>query len=234
MKIVSLLVLGFMIEVGSGGGYRIAMGEEPVAVATDPLKQDLMATAEPFVNLVQLGPGVHMVKLDDNGQVISCVAVGESRMSTVLGAARGKQNARNNAALRASGEFAKWLREEVSVVESTSQETILTLESQPDESGEAAIPLESGRAIEKSTAEYTSKANAVMRGLLLLHVHVDPTSKTCTVVKGWSVANAEAARQARADNLLDESDPKSNVSPRTSPQLEGSTVTSPAAAGFLP
>ena len=52
---------------------------------------------EKMDNLVKQGPGVHNIKKDDKGRVQSLIVVGQSRISTVLGAAKGKEIARKKA-----------------------------------------------------------------------------------------------------------------------------------------
>ena len=66
---------------------------------------------EQMDNLVKQGPGVHNIKKDDKGRVQSLVVVGQSRISTVLGAAKGKEVARKRAAQSANAVFVQWLGE---------------------------------------------------------------------------------------------------------------------------
>ncbi len=54
--------------------------------------------------IAQLGPGVHAIKKDGKGRITSCIVVGQSRISTVLGKAKGLQNARMKARLDASAQ----------------------------------------------------------------------------------------------------------------------------------
>ena len=49
---------------------------------------------EKMDNLVKEGPGVHNIKKDAKGRVLSLVVVGQARLSTVLGEAKGEEMAR--------------------------------------------------------------------------------------------------------------------------------------------
>jgi hypothetical protein len=52
--------------------------------------------------IAKLGPGVHAIKKDKQGRVMSCIIVGQARISTVLGKAKGLQDARDKARTKRS------------------------------------------------------------------------------------------------------------------------------------
>src|SRR5262249_11545353 len=97
------------------------------------------------------GPGVSNVVCDDKGRIVSALIVGRSRISTVLGASRGKEVALQRASLVADAEFVKWLGSKVSVHESDRSEATLFL--QGAESNDADALSESGKSLEKTSAE---------------------------------------------------------------------------------
>src|ERR1700751_5222182 len=78
--------------------------------------------------IAQLGPGVHAIKKDDKGRIRSCVVVGQSRISTVLGKAEGLEAARTRARLNCAAEFRKCIKEKITVYENAEKETIPLLE----------------------------------------------------------------------------------------------------------
>src|SRR5258707_1935816 len=78
------------------------------------------------------GPGVSNVVRDKKGRILSVLIVGRSRISTVLGATKGKEIAARRASLAADAEFVKWLGSKVDVRESDKDETTLFLEGAED------------------------------------------------------------------------------------------------------
>ena len=72
---------------------------------------------EQIKQLAELGPGIHKVKQDERKALKSCVVVGQARISTALGQAKGLEVARRNARLSAEKEFVKWVRTNVASVE---------------------------------------------------------------------------------------------------------------------
>ncbi len=74
---------------------------------------------EQMAKLAALGPGVHKIQKGKKGQITSCVVVGQARISTALGKAKGLELARDKANLDCSAQFVKWLKEEASVYQSS-------------------------------------------------------------------------------------------------------------------
>ena len=147
---------------------------------------------EQMDNFVKQGPGIHNIKKDKKGRVRSLILVGQSRISTVLGAAKGKEVARQRAEQSAKATFVKWLGEAVVVCESAENETTLFL--QGEESTDKNALSEAGKAVEKNSDTYKSVAAGLIRGLTLLHSNLNAEDKEYSVVYGWSLANAKSAK----------------------------------------
>lgn len=185
---VPVLVVAIVLVVGSVKGDERDSGKKPV---------DKPSVQESFSKIVTLGPGVHHIKADQDGHVRSCIVVGQSRISTVLGKAKGLHTARSRANLAAASEFVKWLKQDVEVRETTEDETILSLEGNRKEDKKTRE--ESGKAVEKNTSQFTAISRGLVRGLQVLHVDVDGEEGVYTVVLGWSADGAAMARQAERD-----------------------------------
>jgi hypothetical protein len=203
-------------------------GAEPKAASVE----------EQMDNLVKQGPGIHNIKKDDKGRVQSLILVGQSRISTVLGATKGKEVARKRAEQSAKAAFMKWLGESVVVRENSTNETTLFL--QGEESKDKDALSEAGKAVEKTSDTYKSVAAGLVRGLTLLHSELNAEDKEYSVVYGWSLANSKSAKDtATHDPGLDD---KSSAPAPPSPsgkdnsnqkKLESKKVTSPEAEDFL-
>jgi len=150
-------------------------------------------TPDPAEKLVALGPGVHKVKKNDDGAVTTLVTIGQARISTVLGKAKGLERARRSAALSADAEFSKWLKSKVSVAESEDSEDIILLENDGGK-----VPKETGKAVEKTSRKMELYSEALLRGLQIIHVDQDPDSETLTVIKGWKADTAEGTKKVAA------------------------------------
>ena len=186
-------------------------------------------TAKTLSELAALGPGVHAVKKDSKGRVTTFVVVGQARVSTALGKAKGLEVARDKAKLDASAQVVKWLGEKVSVHQTTDEETILFIEGSEDNDKDALR--ESGKAVEKSTKKIESVSQGVVRGLQSLHVEVNADDKTYTVVLGWEAKTADAAKELGSPGK-DGADPKKKKP--ADKKLDGKKATSPDAKKFLP
>ena len=144
-----------------------------------------------YAKLVDAGNGVYKVELDDKGRVRSAIVVGQSRISTALGAEKGKEVARQRAELAAKGAFAKWLNEKVSVHQKSEDETILFLEG--NQGNDANAVKESGKAVEKTTSSIESMATSMMRGFKVVHVEVKAEDKSYTLIYRWEAKTVAAA-----------------------------------------
>ena len=174
-------------------------GAEPKAASAE----------EQMDNLVKQGPGIHNIKKDNKGRVKSLIVVGQSRISTVLGATKGKEVARKRAEQSAKAAFVQWLGDKVEVHEGQDNETTLFL--QGDEGNDKEALSEAGKAVEKNTDTYKSVAGGLVRGLTLLHSNLNAEDKEYSVVYGWSLANAKSAKDtATHDPGIDDKPPASD------------------------
>ena len=96
------------------------------AHAQDNAKKD--ETEKAVGKLIELGPGVHQIKMDEKGRLLSCVVVGRAPIHTVLGTEQGTEVARTQAQLAAKAEFRKWLQSTVTIREGAEHETTLSIE----------------------------------------------------------------------------------------------------------
>lgn len=206
-------------------------------------EDDASSFEERMSNIVALGRGVHNPQKDKKGRITACVVVGQARISTVLGKAKGTENARDKANLACSAEFVKWLKEEVSVYQSNDEETVILLEG--EEGGDDESLKESAKSVEKSGKKMESLSKGLVRGLQLLHKEVDGDGKTYTVVKGWKADTAEGVKKVAADlasdksELSDSRDKKSTgeaggKKKKLDKDIESSSATSDDAAEFFP
>lgn len=150
---------------------------------------------EQMDNLVKQGPGIHNIKKDSKGRVQSLIVVGQSRISTVLGEAKGKEMARKKAEQSAKAAFVKWLGEAVVVCENQDNEATIFI--QGEEGNDKNALSEAGKAVEKTSDSYKSVAAGLVRGLQVIHSEVNAEEKECTVVFGWSLANAKSAKDVQ-------------------------------------
>jgi hypothetical protein len=163
----------------------------PAALAGDKGKAARKDDIE-YGKIAEAGPGVYKVVTDRAGRIQSCLVVGSSRISTVLGAARGKEIARQRAALRADAELVKWLKTKVSVHETRDDETILFLEGKEGNDKDALR--EAGKATEKTTAKFRAVAGGLVRGTQVKYLGVNAEERTLTVVKLWKAGTAGAVK----------------------------------------
>jgi hypothetical protein len=198
---------------------------------------------EAMAKIARLGPGVHAIKKDQKGRIVSCVVVGQARISTALGKAKGIELARDKANLAASAEFVKWLKEEVKVYQTADEEAVIILEG--SEGGEGDTLVESGKAIEKTSTRMESVSQGLVRGLQILHKEVDGDGKTYTVVKGWKADTADGVKKIAASLSADDdgkagTKPKSGTASTSKPksntdkEIESGSTTSDDAKDFLP
>ena len=149
-----------------------------------------------YSKVAEAGPGVYNIEFDAKGRITSMLAVGSSRISTVLGAAKGKEVARQRASLQADAEFIKFLKAEVSIHEKTDDETVLFLEG--NEGNDKDAINESGKSIEKTSTKMDRSAKGLIRGMKIAHVEIAAADKTYYLVKKWTLKNSEAAKKVEA------------------------------------
>lgn len=230
--IAPLVVLSLLV------GAQISYAQED--------EDDGPSIEEQMAKIAELGPGVYNLQKNKMGRITACVVVGQARISTALGKAKGMEMARDKANLACSSEFVKWLKEEVSVYLSNDDETVILMEG--EEAGDDESLKESAKSVEKSSKKMDSLSKGLVRGLQMLHKQVDGDGKSYTVVKGWKADTAEGAKKISADLASDEPESKGDRSKKPSSSssdkkskdksidkdIESGSATSDDAADFIP
>ena len=134
--------------------------------------------------LIDLGCGVHEGKTEA-GKLESVKFVGQTRISTVLGKAKGMEIAQQNAKAIVFNEIADWCQWGVKSISDDGIEVMGILEENAQN--------ERSQASERPTHDVTSKTAAIIRDLVLEEQHVDPDGETLTLIYAWSPGRAAAA-----------------------------------------
>ncbi len=189
--------------------------------------------------VTDLGPGVQNIRLDERGKVKSLVVVGEARISTVLGMAKGKRVATQRARMNAKAELVKFLRERVVSVEQDQEETIIQLK------GDGKSVTEEGKSVEHTLTKVERVAEGMIRGMITIHIKVtEPAadgSQMLRVILGWSAKSNKVAKQVRSaiDAPLkgrgtgnNPGSPSPNPPASAPKTIPAQSVTSPSASEF--
>ena len=198
--------------------------------------------AKEMKRIANLGPGVHEVQKDKKGQIVSCIIVGQARISTALGKTKGIELARDKANLDCSAQFVKWLKEDVSLYQSNEDETIILMEGSEEKENDSLK--ESAKSVDKSSKKMESISKGAVRGLQMLHKETDGDNKTYTVVKGFKASNLDALKKLSEDLKSDETGAKKNRNGDTGSsegkknkkdkEVESGSATAGDAGDFLP
>ena len=79
-------------------------------------KEDKQAqSTEALRKFAELGPGIYAIKKDDKNRITSCIVVGHSDFSTLLGKAKGMKDARLRARHAALATFIQWLHSNIKI-----------------------------------------------------------------------------------------------------------------------
>lgn len=173
----------------------LALSLNLITIATSIAQE---SNSDIVARLAALGDGVHEIKKNDDGTLKSLKVVGSSRISTVLGKAKGLQRAQKKASMKANAAFVEWIKSEVTSISEESDETILTLQ------GDGENVKEQGKATEMSKEVIAKKAQGLVRGLTL--VAKDQTEDMMTLVYLWSPKKANMAKAAGKANQSDKPD----------------------------
>jgi len=173
----------------------------PLSLSAQESNEEIVA------RLAALGDGVHEIKKNDNGTLKSLKAVGSSRISTVLGKSKGLKMARKKAMMKANAEFVSWMKSEVSSINTDSEETIVTLQGDGENTTEQAI------STEMSKSEITKKAQGLVRGLTLVAKDINADGDTMTLVYLWSPKKAAFAKSASHTNNSDDTPSAKKATP---------------------
>jgi hypothetical protein len=159
-----------------------------------PAPAPAQAPSDAVKQLADLGPGVHKIKKDDGGHLQSCVIVGQSRISTVLGTAKGLEVAKKRARMNAQSEFVRWMKTAVAAVQLMSDSSLVVLK------GNDKTISETGKAVELTSDNVSTLSEGVLRGMTIIGVHQDGKTETMTIVYGWTPKYAALAEEAKDVN----------------------------------
>ena len=153
--------------------------------------------------LADLGTGVHKIKLDENNTLVSCVIVGQARISLALGKAKGVINAKKVAKQNAEAAFVGWLKKSVTDISQTGDTTEIQITG-ADENGE---PIENAQSTETVSQITTAQAQGQIRGMQLIGMDQDGENNIMTAVFGWKPALAAGAAGASGANNTEDAAP---------------------------
>jgi hypothetical protein len=176
--------------------------------------------------------GVLNVKVNDDGSFKSLMVKASVVIEDVLGPAKGKHLARKEAETKCKQALAKFLTEECVFLEGANNATVIATkgESTKDAAGNT-VQIRSQQSVEvKTTAEVSaSKAQAVLRGLIVLHSEVTAGSEPEYVLvmgmneKTIAQAGAMAQVMSGAGGAGVPASSKSTLSPSEKPAAESKT-----------
>ncbi len=187
--------------------------------------------------LADLGPGIHKVKFDEKNSLKTCIIVGQAAINTVLGAAKGKIDARKAAEKSAKTAFVQWLKENVSVIQTQEGTTTIQKKGQEGSGGESLKV--TGESIDITTEKYKSESDSIIKGMQVIGADLDAGGKIMTVVYGWSPKLAAAASSSKNEMSKDGSESseavgsKSNEPIQENKNLKSKTSVSSDAGEFL-
>lgn len=141
----------------------------------------------------KMGNGVYNVKTNEDGEITSLIVVGTSRVSTVLGATKGKDLARRKASLVCDSEFAKWCKTNLEVVETSEDEDIIVLKGSENDEDETLE--EEGKSTEVMQRKISSYAKQTLRGMQVLYSDLNAETKEYVIVKGLNMKRVEAVKK---------------------------------------
>lgn len=139
----------------------------------------------------ETGIGIYKIKYDAGGAIASFLVVGQAEVSTVLGTVKAQLMARKAAEQSAKAALVQFMKETVTVVETSDNQTVLTTE------GNGSSLLQKGKSIDKQSSKFKSVSSEVLSGLTLIHYDLDADKKTMTAIYGWKPKFSEIGRELR-------------------------------------
>lgn len=169
--------------------------------------------------MADLGKGVHKVKKTEDGHFRSCVVVGQARISTVLGPAKGMMTAQRNAKLDAESAFVAWLKSHTKSIEQSGDKTEFVLKGDEEGHSETASSTETNSSLVQTSAE------GAIRGLSLIGKEV--SGEILTLVYAWKPDYAEITREVAAEmNKEPENTAQSDPPPAPPVQIQNTVIQS--------
>jgi hypothetical protein len=154
--------------------------------------QDKTSTRDQELKKIkELGIGIHKIKYDAKGAIESFLVVGQAEVSTVLGPVKAQLMARKAAEQSAKASLVQFMKETVTVVETSDNQTVLTTE------GNGSSLLQKGKSIDKQSSKFKSVSSEVLSGLTLIHYDLDADKKSMTAIYGWKPKFSEIGRELR-------------------------------------
>ena len=168
-----------------------------------------------YEEIASNGPGVYRVKTDEEtGELQSLLVVGSAPVSTVLGAARGKDLARRKALLVCDSEFAKWCSTNLEYTEDSEEGAIFSVKGSEDDEGDSLS--EEGKSSEEQKRKISAFAKKAISGLQVVYTKMNADDKEFIVVKAFSMKSVKAVKEVnKALKSIDEDDAV-RVPPRNS------------------
>ena len=196
-----------------------------VSVAADEKNKDPKARKLVDLSKVASYPsGVYNIEYDPKtGEITSLLVVGSSRISTVLGAAKGKKVASQRASIEADAEFVKFLKSEVKVYEKSEDEHAIFQEGNEGNNKDAMN--EAGKSLERTSTKFERSAKGFLRGMQVAHYEISDKDKTYYLVKKWNSKTSEATKKTKADLDSDAPAKKGTPSKPGDKKLEDKKVT---------
>lgn len=158
-----------------------------------------------FEDYAKMGNGVYNIKTNEKGEITSLIVVGTARVSTVLGATKGKDLARRKASLVCDSEFAKWCKTNLEITETSEDEEIIVMKGSENDDDETLE--EEGKSTEVMQRKISSYAKQTLRGMQVLYSQLDADSKEFVIVKGLNMKRVDEVKkvaQALNNDNVDE------------------------------
>lgn len=160
-------------------------------IATSQDQDKATPQEQELKKIKEMGIGIYKIKYDAAGAIESFLVVGQAEVSTVLGTVKAQLMARKAAEQSAKAALAQFMKETVTVVETSDNQTVLTTE------GNGSSLLQKGKSIDKQSSKFKSVSSEVLSGLTLIHYDLDADKKTMTAIYGWKPKFSEIGRELR-------------------------------------
>ena len=160
-------------------------------IATSQDQDKATPQEQELKKIKEMGIGIYKIKYDAAGAIASFLVVGQAEVSTVLGPVKAQLMARKAAEQSAKAALGQFMKETVTVVETSDNQTVLTTE------GNGSSLLQKGKSIDKQSSKFKSVSSEVLSGLTLIHYDLDADKKTMTAIYGWKPKFSEIGRELR-------------------------------------
>ncbi len=163
-------------------------------IATSQDQDKATPQEQELKKIKEMGIGIYKIKYDAAGAIASFLVVGQAEVSNVLGPVKAQLMARKAAEQSAKAALVQFMKETVTVVETSDNQTVLTTE------GNGSSLLQKGKSIDKQSSKFKSVSSEVLSGLTLIHYDLDADKKTMTAIYGWKPKFSEIGRELREKN----------------------------------